>query len=73
MSKTCNVCFNDEEHILVTFLIDNPNLNIKENNFIRTHYINYYINHNQNNQNNNIRSFNNFKIYRIYNRSSKYD
>ena len=66
MSRTCNACFNNREHILVTFLVDNPNINIRENNFIRTHYINYYVNHNPNNQNNNLRSFNNFEDFEQY-------
>lgn len=69
MSRTCNVCFNNREHILITFLVDNPDINIRENNFIRTHYLNYYVNHNPNNpnnQNNNLRSFNNFENFEQY-------
>ena len=69
MLKTCKDCFNNRENILVTFLVDNQNINVKENNFIRIHYLNYYINYNNinlNNMNNNKRSFNNFDDFIDY-------
>lgn len=64
MDRTCMECFNNRDAVLTTFLVDNPNIDINNNNFLRTHWNNYYVNHS--NINLNYNSYNNFEDFIVH-------